>query len=61
MSMEPVINAVSVLNFLGLNVGYVDKYKIGKLNYHPSSINWKDFGERAERICRTNRMDYYLS
>ena len=60
ISIEPVLNAVSVLNFLELNVGYIDKYKIGKLNYHPSEIDWKDFGTRAERICRSYGMDYYI-
>ena len=60
ISIEPVLDAVAVLNFLKLNVGYVDKYKIGKLNYHPSDIDWKDFGIRAERICRSHGMDYYI-
>ena len=60
ISFEPVLDAVDVLNFLELNVRYVDKYKIGKLNYHPSDINWKDFGIRAERICISNNVDYYI-
>ncbi len=60
MSIEPVLDAVSVLNFLDLNVGYIDKYKIGKLNYHPSNIDWKDFGNHVERICRSYGMDYYI-
>ncbi len=38
----------------------VDKVKIGKLNYHPSDINWKDFGERAENICKAYGLDYYI-
>lgn len=60
ISFEPVLNAVDVLNYLELNPGYVDRVKIGKLNYHPSDIDWADFGRRAERICRTYRMDYYI-
>jgi DNA repair photolyase len=60
VSMEPVLDAVSVLNFLELNVGYVDKYKIGKLNYHPSDIQWSEFGKRVERICCSFHMDYYI-
>ena len=60
ISMEPVLDEVDVLNFLTLNPYYVDKYKIGKLNYHPSSIDWKAFGQRAESICKSEKMDYYI-
>ena len=60
ISMEPVLDEVDVLNFLTLNPYYVDRYKIGKLNYHPSSIDWKAFGQRAESICKSEKMDYYI-
>lgn len=60
MSIEPVIDAAMVLEFLDLNVRYIDKYKIGKMNYHPSSIDWKAYGVRAERICRNNGLNYYI-
>ena len=60
MSIEPVLDAVAVLNFLEIDVDYVDKYKIGKLNYHPSKINWKEFGELAERKLKRNGKDYYI-
>lgn len=60
MSIEPVLNEVSVLNFLELNPYYIDRYKIGKLNYHTSAIDWKKFGIRVEQICRSNNMDYYI-
>ena len=60
ISFEPVLNAVDVLNYLEVNPGYVDRVKIGKLNYHPSDIDWADFGTRAERICIANKMDYYI-
>lgn len=60
MSIEPVIDATSVLNFLELDVGYVDKYKIGKLNYYPSDIDWGKFGQKCERICKVNGLNYYI-
>ena len=60
ISMEPVLDATDILNFLELNVEYINRYKIGKLNYHPSDIDWKDFGEKAERICSRYGMDYYI-
>lgn len=38
----------------------MDKVKIGKLNYHPSSINWKQFGHEAEALCQRLGLDYYI-
>lgn len=60
ISFEPVLNAKDVLNYLTINPGYVDKVKIGKLNYHPSDIDWAAFGRSAEAICRAYHMDYYI-
>ena len=60
ISMEPVLDAGNVLRFIGLGVNYVDRYKIGKLNYHPSDTNWKEFGEHAEAICKERGLDYYI-
>ena len=60
VSMEPVLNDEDCLNFLGLNVGYIDRYKIGKLNYHHSDIDWADFGRRAEELCRELGLDYTI-
>lgn len=34
--------------------------KIGKLNYHPSDIDWKSFGEKAEALCKRLNLDYYI-
>lgn len=60
VSFEPVLNERAIINFLSYHVDYIDKYKIGKLNYYPSDINWKDFGERVEQICKSGRLDYYI-
>lgn len=64
VSAEPVLNATDVLGLIE-DADYVDLWKVGKLNYHPSNINWKDFGERAERTLivkkRWNpKVDYYI-
>lgn len=40
--------------------GYVDRWKIGKLNYRPSAIDWKAFGLETELICTVNKMDCYI-
>lgn len=60
VSMEPVLDAGDVLHLLDSAPSYIDRYKIGKLNYHPSSIDWKAFGLEAERICKEKGLDYYI-
>jgi len=60
ISMEPVLVASDVLNLLELAPSYIDRYKIGKLNYHPSDINWAEFGRKVERVCKANHLDYYI-
>ena len=60
VSFEPVLNAQSVLRMIKDVAPYVDKIKIGKLNYHPSNIDWKSFGEEAEVLCRSLGIDYYI-
>lgn len=67
VSLEPVLDADDVIELLqdhsmlkAQGNGYVDRWKIGKLNYHPSSIDWKAFGHEAELICTVNKMDCYI-
>ena len=60
VSFEPVICAEDVLDAIHLYHSYIDKVKIGKLNYHPSDIDWTSFGHKAEALCRFYDMDYYI-
>lgn len=60
ISFEPVIDADVVLNCIRYGGDAVDRIKIGKLNYHPSDINWHDFGHKAEALCREMGLDYYI-
>ena len=60
VSFEPVLNDESVLTTIGMYFQFFDKVKIGKLNYHPSTINWKQFGHDAEALCQTLGLDYYI-
>lgn len=60
VSFEPVVNAEQVLWTIRAHHSFFDKVKIGKLNYHYSSINWKRFGEEAERLCKELGLDYYI-
>lgn len=68
ISAEPVINDTSVLELIE-SADYVDLWKVGKLNYYPSDINWKDFGQKAELALNNkikeqkkvgHSMNYYI-
>lgn len=59
-SFEPVLDAGLILRTLpGSNIIF-DKVKIGKLNYHPSGVDWAAFGREAEAICQSRGLDYYI-
>lgn len=60
VSCEPVISDDDVLKFIKQCHSIIDKVKIGKLNYHPSTINWKDFGYEVEQLCQRLGVDYYI-
>lgn len=60
VSFEPVTNERQFFIELHLVSLMVDKVKIGKLNYHPSDIDWKSFGEKAEALCKSLGIDYYI-
>lgn len=61
ISFEPVLDGPAVLRLIETfaDVG-VDKIKIGKLNYFPSDIDWKEFGNEAEKLCQEIGIDYYI-
>lgn len=60
VSFEPVLDADNVLQMIKDVAPYVDKVKIGKLNYYHSDIDWKAFGEKAEALCKQLKIDYYI-
>lgn len=60
VSFEPVVNAENVLSAIRLYHPLFDKAKIGKLNYYPSDINWKELGEAVEALCQEVGLDYYI-
>ena len=59
VSCEPVLDANDVLYLIKVAC-YIDKFKIGKMNYHPSKINWKEFGKAAEAACKKYGRNYYI-
>lgn len=60
VSFEPVIDEQNFYIDLYLVADYVNKVKIGKLNYHSSNINWKEFGEKTEALCKKLGIEYYI-
>lgn len=59
-SFEPVLNAGKVLDCLKSCHHFFDKVKIGKLNYHKSDIDWREFGLAAAEICIEYGLSYYI-
>lgn len=60
VSFEPVTNEREFFINLHLVAPFVDKVKIGKLNYYPSDIDWGKFGRKAESLCKQLGIDYYI-
>ena len=60
VSFEPVLDTEYVFSAIRLWYLAFDKVKIGKLNYHPSKINWENFGNCAEHICKALGVNYYI-
>lgn len=60
VSCEPVLNPAAVLDLLSNCHDFIDKVKIGKLNYHKSNIDWKKFGQDVEQLCQRLGLDYYI-
>lgn len=60
ISFEPVVDEIDVLECIEASPKFADKVKIGKLNYYKSDINWKEFGEKAEALCKKLGIEYYI-
>jgi DNA repair photolyase len=74
VSMEPVLDPEQTLELISLTHEFVDLYKVGKLNSDncrgsehyeelkriEKSINWKNFGERAESLLKGYGKQYYI-
>ena len=60
VSFEPVLDPAAVLDCIKGCAYFIDRVKIGKLNYHPSDIDWAKFGRGAVAACREMDLDYYI-
>lgn len=59
VSAEPVLNDKDIISFIQC-ADYVDLWKVGKLNYHPSDIDWGEFGRKVEAALIANGQKYYI-
>lgn len=58
VSCEPVFEVEAIYDLICYN--FIDEYKIGKLNYAKSDIDWKAFGDECERLCKLHNRKYYI-
>lgn len=59
ISCEPVLDDRDVIQLIIL-ADYINLWKIGKLNYHPSDIDWCAFGREAEAALKSKGRKYYI-
>lgn len=60
LSCEPVLEPEAIYKLITDYGDAYDKIKIGKLNYHPSDINWGEFGTNCEILCQKHNRNYYI-
>jgi DNA repair photolyase len=59
-SLEPVLDVRQSLELIRQTYKFVDLFKIGKLNYRASSIDWRQFGIKTLELCREYGKAYYI-
>lgn len=59
VSCEPVLEKAFIYDLITTS-DYIDQFRIGKLNYHPSNINWKEFGITCEELCMKYGRKYLI-
>jgi len=60
VSFEPALDPAAVLDCIKYCSYFIDRVKIGKLNHHPSDVDWAKFGREAVDACEEVRLDYYI-
>ena len=59
VSCEPVLDPIGICHLI-VDADYIDLFRIGKLNYAPSTINWRVFGITCEHLCKLHGRNYYI-
>ena len=59
ISFEPVFAPCDVYSVIE-GWYFVDLFRIGKLNYHPSQIHWAAFGVKCIELCQKHGYNYHI-
>jgi len=59
VSCEPVYYPENIYKVIAGN-RHIDLFRIGKLNYEKSGIDWAEFGALCERLCKERGRNYYI-
>jgi DNA repair photolyase len=62
VSIEPVLDPAIALEIIRLSAPFVDKFKVGVLNYHPRAkeIDWRKFAQDAKALLESLGKHYLL-
>jgi DNA repair photolyase len=60
VSLEPVIDPKSTLELIKMTHRIVGHYKVGKLNYVKSDIDWTEFVRKVKSLLDSVGGDYYI-
>ena len=60
VSMEPVIDPSQTLKLIELTREFVDFYKVGKINYQKTSVDWVKFRTEAIALLEQHGKKYYI-
>lgn len=60
VSFEPVIDPEQVYKLYDKTKGFVDLYKIGKLNHYKNETDWKAFGLKMIEMCERDGNEYMI-
>jgi DNA repair photolyase len=59
VSFEPVFSPGEIYSLIN-GMDFVDLFRIGKLNYMSSDIDWARFGRGGEESCERHGRNYYI-
>jgi len=59
VSFEPVFEPEAVYELIKSS-DFIDDFRIGKLNYVESNINWKEFGFNCVQLCEEYKRNYKI-
>jgi hypothetical protein len=59
VSCEPVFEPDAVYSLIKCG-GYIDLFRIGKMNHKPSGINWAEFGAKCVELCERHGRAFYI-